>query len=67
MNQGEVSLDQSLKLYKEADRLIKACMTHLSEAEQQIERLIKNRNNEVQVDANQKAQTESIDTTASTP
>ena len=43
MNGGKVSLDESLKLYEEADGLISSCTKRLSEAEQKIEKLIKNR------------------------
>lgn len=43
MNSGKLSLDESLKLYEEADTLIKACSARLSAAEQKIEILIKNR------------------------
>lgn len=45
MNSGAVSLDESLKLYEEADRLITLCSKRLNEAERKIEILIKNRNN----------------------
>lgn len=45
MNSGKVSLDESLKLYEEADKLISSCTTRLSEAEQKIEKLVKNRQN----------------------
>ena len=44
MNSGAVSLDESLKLYEEADRLITLCSKRLNEAERKIEVLIKNRN-----------------------
>jgi len=43
MNADKASLDQSLKLYEEADTLIAACHKNLREAEQKIEVLIKNR------------------------
>ena len=43
MNGGKASLDESLKLYEEADALISACTKRLLEAEQKIEKLIKNR------------------------
>jgi exodeoxyribonuclease VII small subunit len=43
MNSNTVSLDESIKLYEEADRLIVQCQSRLSEAEQKIEVLIKNR------------------------
>ncbi len=43
MNSGAISLDDSIKLYEEADRLILQCQSRLNEAEQKIEVLIKNR------------------------
>jgi len=47
MNSGSVSLDESLKLYEEADKLIISCSKKLNEAEKKIEILIKNRNGEL--------------------
>lgn len=40
MNSGNVPLDDSLKLYEEADSLIKSCTKQLSEAEEKIETLM---------------------------
>lgn len=50
MNSGEVSLDDSLKLYEEADKLIVTCHKTLTKAEKRIETLIKNREGELEVD-----------------
>jgi len=50
MNSGKASLDDSLKLYEEADKLIVTCQQKLSEAEKKIEMMIKNRNGEVVLD-----------------
>jgi exodeoxyribonuclease VII small subunit len=50
MNSGKVSLDDSLKFYEEADKLIVTCQKKLSEAEKKIEMMIKSRNGEVVVD-----------------
>jgi exodeoxyribonuclease VII, small subunit len=50
MNSGKASLDDSLKLYEEADKLIVTCQKKLSEAEKKIEMMIKNRNGEVVLD-----------------
>ena len=50
MNSGKASLDDSLKLYEEADKLIVTCQKNLSEAEKKIEVMIKNRNGEVVLD-----------------
>jgi exodeoxyribonuclease VII small subunit len=58
MNSGKVSLDESLKLYEEADRLIASCNSRLNEAEQKIESLIKNRNGELAMGENDKPMTQ---------
>lgn len=50
MNKGNVSLDESLQLYEEADRLIGFCTTRLTSAETRIETLIKKRNGELSLD-----------------
>lgn len=50
MNSGEVSLDESLKLYEEADKLIVNCGSRLNAAEKKIETLIKKRTGELAVD-----------------
>jgi exodeoxyribonuclease VII small subunit len=44
MNSNTISLDESLKLYEEADSLINLCGKRLNDAERKIEILIKNRN-----------------------
>lgn len=43
LSQGTVSLDETIKLYEEADHLIVTCNKRLTEAEQKIEILVKNR------------------------
>ena len=58
MNSGKLSLDASLKLYEEADSLISACSSRLNQAEQKIEKLIKNREAQLVLDASGKPQTE---------
>lgn len=50
MNSGKVSLEDSLKLYEEADRLINWCSKRLTEAEKKIEVLVKNRDSDLQMD-----------------
>lgn len=50
MNSGKVELDDSLKLYEEADKLIATCQKKLTEAEKKIEILVKNRAGEVATD-----------------
>lgn len=46
MNSGAVPLEESLKLYEEADQLITSCSKKLNDAEKKIEILIKNRSGE---------------------
>lgn len=58
LNSGGTSLDESLKLYEEADKLIASCSRKLNDAERTIEVLIKNRNGEVILGADQKPQTQ---------
>lgn len=43
MNSEQVSLDDALAHYEEADKLILSCQKKLNEAEQKIEVLLKNR------------------------
>ena len=50
MNSGKVSLDESLKLYEEADKLIADCTKRLNEAEKKIEMLIKSRSGDLVLD-----------------
>ena len=60
LNEGQIGLDDSLKLFEEADSLINNCSTKLSDAEQKVEKLIKNRNNELQLDENKEPQREAF-------
>ncbi len=53
MNEGQLSLDRSLKLFEEANGLINNCHEKLQSAEQKIEKLLKNRQNNILVDENQ--------------
>lgn len=46
MNSGSVGLDESLKLYEEADKLIGLCNKQLTEAERKVEILLKQRTGE---------------------
>lgn len=48
MNSGTISLEDSLSLYEEADKLISSCTKKLDEAEKRIQTLVKNREGEVQ-------------------
>ena len=44
LNVSEVNLDESVKLFEEADQLIVNCTKRLTEAERKIEMIVKNRN-----------------------
>ena len=46
MNSGKTPLEESLKLFEEAEHLMRSCTTSLTTAEKTIEKLIKERNNE---------------------
>lgn len=58
MNSQSISLDDSLKLYEEADCLIQFCGKRLSAAERKIETLIKKRNGDLEISADQTPTTE---------
>lgn len=58
MNSGAASLDDSLSLYEEADKLINTCAKRLNEAERKIETLIKTRNGDLVMGDNQKPLTQ---------
>lgn len=62
MNSGSACLDESLKLYEEADKLINSCSKRLNEAEKKIEILIKNRNGELILGSDQKPITQEYKT-----
>ena len=47
MNSGKITLEDSLKLYEEADKLISWSNKRLTEAEKKIEILMKNREGEI--------------------
>jgi exodeoxyribonuclease VII small subunit len=46
LNSGTISLDDSVKLYEEADQLIAICNKRLNDAERKIEALVKKPNGE---------------------
>ena len=58
MNAGKTPLDESLKLFEEADQLIRLCSERLTVAEQKVETLIKTRSNELVIDESQKPKTQ---------
>jgi exodeoxyribonuclease VII small subunit len=53
MNSSAISLDESLKLFEEADKLINSCNKWLNDAERKVETLIKNRSGEVMLGPDQ--------------
>jgi exodeoxyribonuclease VII small subunit len=58
LNSSSISLDQSLILYEEADRLIALCNNRLNEAEKKIEILVKNRQGDLSIGADGKPVTQ---------
>lgn len=60
MNSQSISLDNSLKLYKEADSLIINCNRRLNEAETKVETLIRNRDGELALNQSGRPQTEPL-------
>lgn len=58
MNSGAISLDESLKLYEEADALVNMCSKRLNDAERKIEILIKNRGGDLALSNDQKPLTQ---------
>lgn len=63
MHSGALSLDESIKLYEEADKLIACCSKRLTDAEKKIEILIKNRNGDLALGADQKPITQNFSPT----
>jgi exodeoxyribonuclease VII small subunit len=59
MNSGKTPLEESLKIFEEAEKLIGNCSQKLTQAEQKIEQLLKNKG-ELALDTNQNPQTESF-------
>lgn len=58
MNSGKTPLEESLKLFEEAEKLMRHCASRLNIAEQKIEQLIKTRNGELLLDADKKPKLE---------
>jgi len=67
MNTGKTTLDESLKLFEEADQLIRLCSQRLTGAEQKVETLIKNRTNELVIDDSQKPKTQPFSRSVQNP
>lgn len=62
LNSSTVSLDESLKLYEEADSLLVLCNKRLNEAEKKIEVLVKNRQGELTLGADGQPTTNKFET-----
>ena len=60
LNSGKASLEESLTLYEEADKLILACHKKLNDAEKKIEVLMKNREGMLQLGPDNKPQTQNF-------
>lgn len=58
INENKAPLNDSIKLFEEADQLISQCNENLTSAEKKIETLIKNRNQEIELDSNSQPKTE---------
>jgi exodeoxyribonuclease VII small subunit len=67
MNSGKVSLEESLKLYEEADGLIAWSSKKLVDAEKKIEMLVKNREGELLLDAEGRPQVQEFSASISAP
>ena len=67
IHSGKVSLEDSLKLYEEADKLIQWCSTRLNEAEKKIEILVKNREGQLNLNQDGQPQTQPFATMSSAP
>ncbi len=62
MNASELSLNQSLSCYEGANSLIQTCEQQLKSAEKKVQALIKNRNQEIQLDDDRRPQLETFQT-----
>lgn len=60
LNSGKVGLEDALKLYEEADRLIASCQKKLTDAEKKIELLVKNRSGELTVGNDNRPMTQEL-------
>ncbi|MBI3508183.1 MAG: exodeoxyribonuclease VII small subunit [Chlamydiia bacterium] len=60
MNSAKTPLEESLRLYEEAEKLMRYCSQYLSHAEQKIEKLIKGRSGELAVDGENRPRTEPL-------
>lgn len=58
MNSGKTPLEESLKLFEEAEKLMRFCGKTLDSAEQKIEVLMRERSGSLALDENQRPRTE---------
>ncbi len=65
MNSGALALDESIRLYEEADQLIQLCNKRLSQAETKIEMLVKNREGNLELSEAGTPMTESFSPSSS--
>jgi exodeoxyribonuclease VII small subunit len=56
MNSAALPLEEALSLYEEADRLVGFCSKQLQSAEKKVQVLIKNRQNDLLLDENERPQ-----------
>ena len=61
MNEGKISLDSSLKLFEEADSLIKKCDSSLTSAQQKVDILIKERSKDLVLNKDREPKTSEFD------
>jgi len=61
MQEGKLPLEESLKLYEEANQLVTGCAKTLMEAEKQVETLIKNRDGSLKTKTDGKPETEQFE------
>ena len=52
MNEGNLPLEESIKLFEEGNKLVTFCDQYLHSAEQKVEKLLKDRNDELILDEN---------------
>jgi len=64
LNTDSIALEESLKLYEEANKLLELCNKRLNEAEAKIEVIVKSRSGEVELDSAGRPCTQSFASTA---
>ena len=60
MNEGNLSLDDALKLFEKGNGLLQTCDKFLHSAQQQVEQLIKQRDGQVETDNDKNVKTEPL-------